>query len=104
MRIAVELRSLSRLEQGRLPEPSANPWRLEGFVDLELSVSDSLTQPDPQDSVHARAKMPAPPPSAEFLLKRGQKQSFADDTLLKKLVQFRDQIPLSSRIIRARDT
>jgi hypothetical protein len=87
-----ELFFLSRLEKGRTANPSADPKAVASFETLNEVIAHSLKVPS---LLRTQTK-------EGTLLKSPELTSrpFKDENLLKKLVQFRDQIPLSHRVIR----
>ena len=89
MHSKLNLMTVSQLEKGRIQEIRPDPLDLSGFLGLENLISDSL-MPD------APAIPKRESPSA--------KHPFEDQSLVQKLIQFRNQIPTSSRIIRASDS
>ena len=91
-----ELFSLSSLEKGRLREPEANPKEIGLFRDMEELIAHSLKAPGLIRTQTAEGN-PLQSPVAVS-------RPFEDEALLKKLLQFRSQIPTSSRIIRASDS
>jgi hypothetical protein len=91
-----ELFSLSSLEKGRIPVPAANPRELTAFHGLEEIIAYSLKAPN-----LIRTQTPEGNPlQAPVAVQR----PFQDEALLKRLLQFRSQIPHSSRIIRATES
>jgi hypothetical protein len=91
--------SISVLEKGRVTEQRTDAKDIVRFVELEALIAGSLTQWAPtQKNDTVRAKSPALSHSGDSL---GQKGTFRDQSVLQKLLQYRDRIPLSSRIIRA---
>ena len=90
--------SLSRLEKGRVIEPGPNPTQIESFRTIEEMISRSLMLAKPIQP------QPELPPAKPFHPVKTVDRPFLDETLLQKLLQFKSQIPLSSRIIRATDS
>ncbi len=88
--------SISVLEKGRVDEPRADARNISRFGELESLIEASLA-PEPRIPAQVRATAQALRTSREPL---GQKGSFRDQSVLQKLLQYRDRIPLSSRIIR----
>jgi hypothetical protein len=92
MRSQLELYVFSKLEQGRVKEKSADPRNIVPFNELDSLVAHSLK---PAALVQTKT-----PEGNTLSQPRMVKRPFQDEELLKKLIQFRDQIPTSSRIIR----
>ena len=90
--------SISDLEKGRVADPRSDGRDIARFGELENLISGSLALKTPTKNEEAvRAKAPALRPSGEAV---GRKGSFRDQSVMQKLLQYRDRIPLSSRIIR----
>jgi hypothetical protein len=97
--------SISSLEKGRISEQRPDPKDLALFTELEGLVSGSFVS---TQSHAGRLENLSP----EAALKSGTSlreprvltRAFRDETLLQKLMQFRERIPLSSRIIRTGQT
>ncbi len=91
-----ELFFLSTLETGRIKEHAPDPMDLGAFNDLTSTIAHSLKAPN-----LIRTQTPA-----GTLLKTpvAVSRPFEDENLLKKLLQHRNQIPVSSRIIRAQQS
>ncbi|MBU6153848.1 MAG: hypothetical protein KGP28_06055 [Bdellovibrionales bacterium] len=87
--------SWSDLEQGRINQPKSDLKDLSSFSSMEAMVQHSLS---PKKLLRTHTPEGA-------TLKEPQKieRPFHDETLLQKLIQYRNQIPLSPRIIRATD-
>ncbi len=89
--------SITDLEKGRVEESSADPKNLARFGELENLVSGSLRSESLQtDPMGVKTKQDLRPARPAL----GKKGSFRDESVLQKLLQYRDRIPLSSRIIR----
>ncbi len=88
--------SWSDLEQGRVKQPKSDLKDLSGFNSIENMIHHSLSPP----------KLIQTHSPAGSLLKepRNIERPFQDENLLKKLIQYKNQIPLSPRIIRATDS
>ncbi len=94
----LELFALSSLEKGRIREPSADPTNLSAFHELESLIASSLPRkaqamphkPEPLSRASVRA--------ASAAMNRAP---LRDQAVLERLIRMRNQIPLSSRIIRA---
>jgi hypothetical protein len=101
MRSTLALFSVSRLEQGRVAEARPDLKDLGAFKELEETVTLSLSA-----GSDAGATRVVQPERTLSPLQAGIRSSrpLLDETLLQKLVQYRNQIPHSSRIIRAGDT
>jgi hypothetical protein len=87
-----ELFFLSSLEKGRTPVPVADPRKISSFEELNEEISHSLKAPTlmrMQTSQGTQLKTPV-----------AMNRPFEDENLLKKLIQYRSQIPLSHRVIR----
>ncbi len=96
MHSELALFSISKLEQGRVKEKTPDPRNLSLFSGLDEIVGHSLK---PAQLVQMQT------PSGNPLVQpKLVKRPFEDEALLKRLLQFRDQIPTSSRIIRAEET
>ncbi len=89
--------SISVLEKGRIAEPRSDAKDLGRFVDLENLISGSLSLLQPKKEEPSRPVTPVQRLTGGSL---GQTGSFRDQSVLQKLLQYRDRIPLSSRIIR----
>ncbi len=85
---AKNLFTSSTLEEKRVKTPQADPREIGVFKDLESIISGSFHKP-----------ASAPP----TLMTRPFERTLQDQELLKKLIQYRNEIPLSSRIIRKKD-
>ena len=87
-----ELFFLSSLEKGRTPVPNADPRSISPFDEIKESIAHSLK---PATLLRSQTlegtRLPSPTPIS---------RPFEDENLLKKLIQYRNQIPVSSRIIR----
>jgi hypothetical protein len=88
--------SLSNLEQGRIREPVADPMDLSGFPSIEGMIRHSLSPPKLLQTLS--------PAGSRLMNPKTVERPFQDENLLKKLIQFKHQIPLSPRIIRATDS
>jgi hypothetical protein len=86
----------SKLEHGRVKPQQPDPKRIEGFAEIETMVAHSISPP-----ILVEKKTQAGTPLRE---PRILTRPLEDDRLLNKLLQFRDRIPLSSRIIRTGQT
>lgn len=88
--------SWSALEHNRIKDPKSDPKEISSFSGIEAMIQHSL-KPTKLLQVHTPAGAP---------LKEPKKidRPFEDETLLQKLIQYRNQIPLSSRIIRTTDS
>ncbi|MBC7397469.1 MAG: hypothetical protein H7333_08495 [Bdellovibrionales bacterium] len=91
-----ELFSLSSLEKGRIQEPEANPRDLSQFPNLDEMIEYSLRVPN-----LIRTQTPEGIPLKNPV---NIQRPFEDEALLQKLLQYRSQIPTSSRIIRASES
>jgi hypothetical protein len=88
--------SISDLEKGRVTEVHSDMKDLGRFGELESLIAGSIA-PQAIREEPVRAKAPALRATRETL---GSKGSFKDQSVMQKLLQYRDRIPLSSRIIR----
>jgi hypothetical protein len=88
-----ELYFLSPLEKGRRSAKDADPLALSPFEDLNDAIAHSLKVP-----TLTRTKSPE---GKTLQNQVAMNRPFEDENLLKKLIQFRNQIPVSHRIIRA---
>jgi hypothetical protein len=103
MRRTLALFSLSFFEQDRIPEPKSDLKDLACFKELEETVSRSLNPTNPADAATTET-FSATRAISPFKASLKKERPLLDETLLQKLVQYRSQIPTSSRIIRASDT
>jgi len=87
-----ELFFLSSLEKGRTAVPVADPRKISSFEELGDAIAHSLKAPTLMRMQTAQGN-PLQTPVA-------MNRPFEDENLLKKLIQYRSQIPVSSRIIR----
>ena len=84
--------TLSPLEKNRVRDPHPDPREISDFQSLDSVIAHSLRAPNLIRTQTA---------SGTNLMKpEKMSRSFGDEALLKKLIQHRDQIPLSGRIIR----
>ena len=90
--IAKSLYSFCGLEKGRVKTPHTDPRDLGDFRSIEEMISHSLKAPT---LVRTQTQMGNP-----LIAPKAESRGFVDETLLKKLLQHRDKIPVSSRIIR----
>jgi len=88
--------SLSDLEQGRIQEPKSDLKDLSGFASIESMVRHTLSPPKLLQTNSLSGSPLREPKTMD--------RPFEDENLLKKLIQYKNQIPLSPRIIRARDS
>jgi len=92
--------SISVLEKGRINEPRADARDLSRFGEIENLIAGSLALPRrTPETVHT---VPAAQASTLRATRNplSEKGSLRDQTVMQKLLQYRDRIPLSSRIIR----
>lgn len=92
---ARHLFTFSSLETNRVKGTHADPRAISEFKGLEEIISHSLRKPN-LIRTQTLAGNTLPTPKLE---NRGLK----DEALLQKLVQYRDRIPLSGRIIRKQE-
>ena len=88
-----ELFFLSNFEKGRRQEPAADPREISLFEGLNEVIAHSLKAPN-----LIRLQTPEGKPLQNPMTLT---RPFEDENLLKKLIQYRNQIPVSHRIIRA---
>ena len=100
MRRTLGLFSVSRLERGRIPEPGSDLRDLGAFKDLEETVARSLQNPGESETSVPPLKTQVSSLKASL----NRPRPLLDEALLQKLIQYRNQIPTSSRIIRANET
>ena len=84
--------SISGLEKGRIEEVRSDLKDLSRFGELEALISHSLAPPT---LVQTRT-----PSGTKLKEPRVLTRAFHDESLLQKLIQYRERIPLSSRVIR----
>jgi hypothetical protein len=94
----LELYSLSSLEKNRIRERKSDLTDLSRFQELEAVIRQSLNPEDIKTSSQIRATPQNP------LLARKSTRPFQDSAMLDRLLKIRNQIPLSSRIIRTQDS
>jgi hypothetical protein len=87
-----ELFFLSSLEKGRAQVPVADPREIASFEDLGEAIAHSLKPAALLRTQTAEGKTLKTPVAMN--------RPFEDENLLKKLIQYRNQIPVSHRIIR----
>jgi hypothetical protein len=90
--MAKSLYTLSKLEEGRIPAVKADPRNLSDFTTLDEMIAHSLRVPNllrTQTVTGVALKKPVL-----------ENRPFEDEAILKKLLQYRAQIPVSARIIR----
>ncbi len=92
---AKNLFTASSLEENRVQTTHADPRDISGFKELETVISHSLRKPNlMRTQTLTGVTLPAP---------KMENRSYNDEALLKKLIQYRAQLPTSGRIIRKRD-
>jgi len=101
-----ELLFLSRFENGRIRRPAPDPREIANFEELINPIALSLAHPQKTIVNHALTPTSANPMAktsagASFSSLSPGQRAFADENLLQKLLQYRSQIPVSHRIIRA---
>jgi hypothetical protein len=94
---AKNLFTSSTLEEKRVKTRQPDPREISVFKDLESIISVSFHKP-----VHTLASIPSSG-GKSTLMSRPFERTLHDQDLLKKLIQYRNEIPLSSRIIRKKD-
>lgn len=90
--MAKSLYTLSKLEQNRIQPAKADPRNIGDFATLDEMIAHSLRAPN-LIRTQTAAGNPLQAPKLE-------NRPFEDEALLKKLLQYRSQIPVSARIIR----
>jgi hypothetical protein len=96
---AKRLFTSSTLEEKRVKVARPDPREITHFKDIEILIAHSFFKSSVESSRSKNASEPTPRNDAPKLFGRTLK----DDQLLKKLIQHRDEIPLSNRIIRKKD-
>lgn len=92
---ARNLFTVSPLEEKRVRESHADPRAISEFKELETVIAHSLKKPNLiRTQTLTGVTLPAP---------KLESRGLQDEELLKKLLQYRAQIPTSGRIIRKRD-
>ena len=86
----------TKLEKNRVTTTRTDPKAITVFQTLETLVSLSLTPTPSKSAVTTQAPLHAAKPTLE----NNPKRSFLDEELVKKLINQRSQLPLSSRILR----
>ena len=94
MKIVKTLFTWSRLEEGRTTTAHADPRDISAFGSVQDLVFHSLKAPN---LVHTQTPSGNPLPTP-----KASSRPFQDENLLRKLVQHRDKIPTSSRVIRSK--
>jgi hypothetical protein len=94
----LELYSLSSLEKNRIRERKSDLTDLSRFNELESVIRQSLNPESKTSSSQIKATPQNP------LLARKSSRPFQDSAMLERLLQIRNQIPISSRIIRTQDS
>ena len=92
---ARNLFSLSALEKGRVTTSFPDPRAILEFKELDTVIAHSLRRPN---LLRTQTLEGSPLPSPKH-----ENRTMLDEDLLKRLIQHRAQVPLSSRIIRKRD-
>jgi len=92
----LNLLSVSSLEKVRVKEPTPDPLYLTPFQGLEEMIFLSLGAPGPAPISEPKTSAHRPLTPSDL--------PFQDQALLQKLIQFRNRIPLSPRIIRTQDS
>ena len=98
---AKRLFTSTTLEEKRVKIPHSDPRAIGVFKDLESVIAGSFHKPIKESLNATEAKIPSlnPPP----VIARHFQRTLQDQELLKKLIQYRGQIPLSNRIIRKKE-
>lgn len=93
---ARNLFTTSTLEEDRVEAPHSDPREISDFKSLETEISHSLRKPNlVRTQTITGVALPTP---------KLENRELKDEELLKKLIQYRSQIPMSNRIIRKRET
>lgn len=83
-------------EENRVKTAHADPRAISDFKELETIIAHSLRKPNLiRTQTPAGNSLPAP---------KLENRGLQDEAILKKLLQFRSQIPVSNRIIRKRES
>ena len=90
--MAKSLYTLSKLELGRIQPAVTDPRNISEFTSLDEVIAHSLRAPNLIRTQTAAGTALQTP--------RLENRPFADEAILKKLLQYRSQIPVSARIIR----
>ncbi len=90
--ISKSLFTLSALERGRKNSPASDLKNIQEFNSLDPLIAHSLRAPNlVRTQTVTGVALQAP---------KYENRPFEDEAILKKLVQYRSQIPVSGRIIR----
>lgn len=98
-----ELFSLSSLEVNRISTPKSDLKNIAAFSELEKIIETSLSSQEKIQTAQTANRTLGNPVPLRATPSFAQKP-FQDDALMKKLLKYRDQIPVSARIIRATDS
>ncbi len=104
---AKRLFTSSTLEEKRVKVARPDPREITHFKDIEILIAHSFFKSSMEStrgknrSLDSSSDHPSPPNPNEAPKLFGR--TLKDEQLLKKLIQHRDEIPLSNRIIRKKD-
>lgn len=96
---AKRLFTSSTLEEKRVKVPQPDPRAIGVFKDLETVIAGSFHKSMKNGSTPVASAGAKP-----VVMARPFERTLQDQELLKKLIQYRGEIPLSNRIIRKKDT
>lgn len=83
-------------EENRVRSPHADPRSLSEFKELETVIAHSLRKPNLiRTQTPGGITLPAP---------KMENRGLKDEAILKRLLQYRAQVPTSSRIIRKKES
>ena len=92
---ASNLFTVSALEENRVSTKHADPREISDFKEIEAVIAHSLRKPN---LVRTQTLTGVALPTPKF-----ENRGLQDENLLKKLLQYRAQVPASTRIIRKRE-
>ncbi len=92
----ISLFTWSALEKNRIAEPRSDMKNVEAFKSLEPLVQHSLKVPN-LIQTHT-------PAGNQLKVSQPIKRPFQDEEIVRKLLQYKDRIPLSARILRPGST
>ena len=92
--LAKTLYSICSMEKGRVKSPHTDPRDLDDFQSMDEIISHSLKAPN---LIRTQTQM-----GTTLRAPKMESRGFLDESLLKKLLQHRDKIPTSSRVIRSK--
>jgi hypothetical protein len=97
--LAKRLFTMSTLEEKRIKVPHADPREITFFKEIETMISHSFFKSSRDTSRQSNTPTELKPEGPKLF-----GRTLKDEKLLEKLLQHRDEIPRSSRIIRKKDT